>query len=1025
MKSIIAFGFIAVAGVVVSGCFEKSPETNPAGQDSRFSGKKFSEHIRSTEARTPEEERAGFLLPEGFEIELYASEPDIGKPMNLAFDAKGRMWVTQSFEYPFPATSGKGSDRITIIEDTDGDGKADKFTSLTDTLNIPIGIFPMVDGGAVAYSIPNVYRFADANGDGKADEKTILLGPFQHRDTHGMVNNFIRGYDGWIHACHGFTNHSTVAGSDKDSIRMISGNTFRFRPDGSRAEKTTDGRINPFGLAYDERGYLYSTDCHTSPLYQLIRGGDYTRWGKEEGMGFAPDMKPLEREATALAGIAYYADKLFPKNYQSNFYIGDAVASRIYRNSFSFQNSTPVGKLEEEFVLSEDPWFRPVDIKLGPDGALYVADFYNSIIGHYEVPLDHPKRDRIRGRIWRITYKGKSNKLRDLSSASEQELISTLDHDNLIVRFAAADQLVDRIGKAAVKNVQAMVDGGDASARQSVHGLWVLDRLGSLSNDFINRSASHEDALVRLHTMRILLEREAGDNTFFSTVSKTLEDKDPHVKRAATELLVKFREIASLEKALEERGNVPDNDSHQLYTTRLVLRNLLRDENLMKTVVAREWENKDARYLVDVIVGVPSEDAAVFLSRYIEDTDWEGDRLTSLYEHLSRYIPETNLEEVIVSARGTRNNDVDFQYFAFKGIQQGVARRGGKESMLIKAWGTALAGKILDKYSPERSDKSPSAVAKQKFAAELVGKYKIKNLESALLAFFQNVDADVEVKVSALRSLLTIETNKHAALAGEILNDTVPSQFKNRVASMLGDFRGPAINRVLAGVKGAPPDLQAAVVTALATTSEGKDIIFRKVKNGELLPRTLIQPNVEERIMLNISPRQQKEFKEITAKLEPVSKERQTLIATRFIAFGTAGDVSIDSGKMVFRQNCAACHSIGGEGGAVGPQLDGVGKWGPRALSEKILDPNRNVSEAFRNYTITMKDGKVLSGLFRREEGEVIVFADITGKEFSVSKNEIAEQKVSKYTLMPDHFGDVLSQDEFNMLLKYLLSLQS
>ena len=156
-----------------------------------------------------------------------------------------------------------------------------------------------------------------------------------------------------------------------------------------------------------------------------------------------------------------------------------------------------------------------------------------------------------------------------------------------------------------------------------------------------------------------------------------------------------------------------------------------------------------------------------------------------------------------------------------------------------------------------------------------------------------------------------------------------------------------------------------------------------------------------------------------------MSKERQTLIDTRVIAFNTAGDVSIDSGKMVFRQNCAACHSIGGEGGAVGPQLDGVGKWGPRALGEKILDPNRNVSEAFRNYTITMKDGKVLSGLFRREEGEVIVFADITGKEFSVPKNEIAEQKASKYTLMPDHFGQVLSQDEFNMLLKYLLSLQS
>src|SRR5690606_35145453 len=116
----------------------------------------------------------------------------------------------------------------------------------------------------------------------------------------------------WVYSCHGFTNLSTVAGTDGHSITMRSGNTFRFKIDGSRVEQTTSGRINPFGQVYDELGYMYSTDCHTSPLYQLIRGGDYYGWGLQEGMGFAPDMKPLQNEATALAGIAYYADNLYP-----------------------------------------------------------------------------------------------------------------------------------------------------------------------------------------------------------------------------------------------------------------------------------------------------------------------------------------------------------------------------------------------------------------------------------------------------------------------------------------------------------------------------------------------------------------------------------------------------------------------------------------------------------------------------------------------------------------------------------------
>src|SRR5690606_32816205 len=319
------------------------------------------------------------------------------------------------------------------------------------------------------------------------------------------------------------------------------------------------------------------------------RGGDYTQWGKEEGMGFAPDMKPLEKEATALAGIAYYADVLYPKQFQSNFYIGDAVASRVYRNSFTFTESTPVGKLEEEFILSEDPWFRPVDVKLGPDGALYIADFYNSIIGHYEVPLDHPKRDKVRGRIWRVTYKGKSNKLQDLTTAPADQLVSALDNENLVIRFAAADQLVERIGSSAAEPVEALVNANDVSGRAYIHALWVLHRLDVLSNDLINRSATHSDPLVRLHTMRILLERDLDANTHFELVSERLSDTDPHVKRAATELLVKFPQLSGLEKALHMRRSVPKEDSHQLYTTRLMLRNLLRNESLMKNVVAKEW----------------------------------------------------------------------------------------------------------------------------------------------------------------------------------------------------------------------------------------------------------------------------------------------------------------------------------------------------------------------------------------------------------------------------------------------------
>lgn len=364
--------------------------------------------VRDSEWRSAESEMAGFHLPPGFRIKLFASEPQIAKPLNMAWDWKGRLWVTNTVEYPYPAAEDAAAgDSIKILEDTDGDGTADKLTTFASGLNIPMGLLP-VDDGVICFSIPYLWHLRDVDGDDVVDERIQLLGPFDTtRDTHGMVNALRRGFDGWIYACHGFNNQSRVQASDGSFVELVSGNTFRFKADGSRIEQVTQGQVNPFGQSQDRYGNFFSADCHSKPLTALLESACFPSFGRpDDGLGFAPEMMEHLHGSTAISGLALYQNLAFPNAYRDKFYSGNVMTSRINCNSLEWRGSTAQAAEQVDFLTSEDSWFRPVDLNVGPDGAIYVADFYNKIIGHYEVPLEHPGRDRTSGRIWRIDYVG-------------------------------------------------------------------------------------------------------------------------------------------------------------------------------------------------------------------------------------------------------------------------------------------------------------------------------------------------------------------------------------------------------------------------------------------------------------------------------------------------------------------------------------------------------------------------------------------------------------------------------------------
>ncbi len=473
--------------------------------------------VAPSEALSPAEEQAKFHLPPGFEIQLVASEPAIHKPINLTFDSAGRLFVTDTLEYPYRAKDGATPrDTVKILVDRDQDGTAEEITTFVDGLNIPLGVMP-IKNGVIVYSIPSIMRCTDTDGDGKADKRESLYGTFEARDTHGMVNSFTYGLDGWLYACHGFANTSSPQGSDGQKITMNSGNTFRMKLDGSHLEYFTHGQVNPFGLAFDPLGNLYSADCHTMPIYMLLRGAYYPSFGKaHDGLDFGPTMVGHNHGSSGIGGIAYYAADQFPSDYRDTIMIGNPVTGRVNHDRLKAHGSTYEAVELPDFVTCDDPWFRPVNLQVGPDGALYIADFYNRIIGHYEVPLGHPGRDRERGRIWRVVYTGKGVEqpaktapasAPNVAEAAPERLIELLNDPNLTVRTLATHELVDRVGSPAIELLKQSLASAQSTPQQRTHAMWALERLGTLDPPTVEKLAHDPDRGVRVHVLKMLAER--------------------------------------------------------------------------------------------------------------------------------------------------------------------------------------------------------------------------------------------------------------------------------------------------------------------------------------------------------------------------------------------------------------------------------------------------------------------------------------------------------------------------------------
>ncbi len=1112
----------------------------------------FRQSVRLTDAKSPEEERAAFHLPPGFEMQLFAAEPQIAKPINMAFDARGRLWLTESREYPFPAKPGAiGRDAIKVLEDTDGDGRADKVTTFADGLNIPIGLLPYKNG-VIAWSIPNIWFFEDTDGDGKADRREILFGPLGwEKDQHGMSASFRRGYDGWMYLTHGFSNASTIKAKDGSELRLVSGNTYRVRVDGSRVEGFAFGQVNPFGLTFDGGGNLFSADCHSAAIYQLLRGGFYPSFGKpHDGLGFAPPMIDHGHGSSALSGIVHYTDDRWPAEFKDNVFTGNVMTSRINRDRLETTGSTPRAIESPDLVTTDDPWFRPVDLQLGPDGALYIADFYNRIIGHYEVPLDHPGRDRERGRIWRMVYRGtQARPMPRETAALTRELASA----NPTRRMLAMNELADRGGHEVVASVrQAM--SRRAEPRLVANGLWILHRLGALPASTLRGLARHPDPLVRVHVQRVLAETADWTVQQRQAVVAALVDRAPIVQRAAADALGRHPAFEQVSILLTMLARVPAEDTHLKHVVRMALRDHLSLPGSLDRLAGVTLEARQARQVADVSLGVPNAEASRFLLHHIQHVTEPLATIEKQVRHVARYADGSSTDVLASFLERHFVDDPDRQLSLFVALDDGATARGEPLGPAIRSWGTALAMRALTSVDDDSSAwhalslagkdvatnpwslervksqdgkdhglfvvsaeakatgilRSPPFLIPPTLSFHLAGNRSLVRLRAATTNAVLAEAAPEDREVAALvvwnpkvpagsRGMLEVVDQEkgaddwiavggfepalpswprlaprlvaerlvaaahvaerlgarelavplrsrlaaagpdpdRAGVLARALAATAPDETANLLAPLVADPLVPGPTRLAlaaslaagtpwrrvwqTSLRTTPLRIQAKFAQRLAATPVGAEELLAMIEKGEAPTRLLLDRGVTDRLAATHPQRLAERSKRLLTGVVPGNDDIQKLIEMRRTKYD-ASRARAANGEQLFVRICSACHRVGSEGRLIGPQLDGIGSRGLERLLEDVLDPNRNVDNAFRAQYITLASGEVITALPRQEEGQILVVTELTGTERRIAKKDIRERHESDTSLMPENFGEILTPEELNDLMAFLLT---
>jgi putative membrane-bound dehydrogenase-like protein len=515
---------------------------------------------------SPEEAVARMVVPDGFSVEIVAAEPDVVNPVAMFVDEKGRFWITESFEYP-RREPGRGRDRVKVLEDTNGDGKVDKTTVFAEGLNIPSGIAVGYGGVWVANS-PDILFLQDTDGDLKADKTEVVVTGFGRSDTHELPNSFTWGPDGWLYGLNGVFNQSHVKYSESNPNYKANHSGWEFtcalwriHPSTREFQVFCEGTSNPWGIAVNDEGDFFVSACVIDHLWHLVETGYYIRQGGPYPAYTWPIESIVEHkhQKAAYCGITWFDSDAYPEEYRKVLYMGNIHGGCINADVLERNGSTykglahpgfpaPPGAFEgdehyavrkigegkdarlADFLTANDAWFMPVVQKTGPDGCLYILDWYDRYHCYQDANADPEGIEREKGRLYRVRYKEAPHAQPfDLAKKSDKELIDLLvDGRNEYERETAQRLLTERISNqpepSVVRQLHEIAGDRTLTSPQRLRALWTLGSANQFSLAWFGHLAETNHPAVLRWGIRFGLESPSEDILMRANVSETLRN---------------------------------------------------------------------------------------------------------------------------------------------------------------------------------------------------------------------------------------------------------------------------------------------------------------------------------------------------------------------------------------------------------------------------------------------------------------------------------------------------------------------